>query len=731
MATLRTAPLALGVALALGGCTYVTNDQYQEKLACLDEDGDGAVRRADCPSVVAGEALVDCDDSRSDRFPGNPEIPYDGIDQDCDNQDVVDVDGDGFPGILEADWTPAHSNLTWPSGLQNRLDCDDEDDRTYPDSPFAVPYDGVNSACVDLTLNPDWDDWDQDGDGHVPYASLFTGLPYTGDLPQDDCDDFNADVSPSTTVADTWYDGIDQDCDGANDFDQDGDGYIRDQYITLYQSFLAKYKYTDDRPCTLADGSCNDCEDDPTTDGDRLIPAAQINPGQTETWYDGVDQNCDGANDFDQDGDGFECDGSLVSACSGHMGLDCVDTNPNIRPNALELIGDAVDQDCTDGVDGARLHTGIYSWTTPYRPTITANDGHYLLGVTADERIVGAAERQAATVLLFPVGTAMPSDTPALTQFVSTGNLIGESVALRGNGADFWMGASVGTQQNVLLRNQYFFLTTPGGNQYAAKTSSNASAVFPTLGCEDADGNPRACPYLDTDLQDGGGDTVWVVGCNDEVLHFARCKEGVATVACVDATDTRLGQTSILGEGRRCYVDDMSGDTAKLRVYTASYDYLEYDLTSGPSPSIVAATADHPSATWLVDDVRNHGDLIVFAGGPNGSAPTGVTLLDNDVVRSVTALASTRVYSADAVKIAGHYYIIAVTADQGSDGIADVVFLHGTNLSALSSQQLSVPGGAAPISVAIFADADRVLAAVTADGTSSDVVGWSMWGFAP
>ena len=31
-------------------------------------------------------------------FPGAAEIPYDGIDQDCDGFDLVDSDGDGFEG---------------------------------------------------------------------------------------------------------------------------------------------------------------------------------------------------------------------------------------------------------------------------------------------------------------------------------------------------------------------------------------------------------------------------------------------------------------------------------------------------------------------------------------------------------------------------------------------------------------------------------------------------------
>ena len=38
----------------------------------------------------------------------------------------------------------------------------------------------------------------------------------------DDCDDADATVFPGAT--DTWYDGVDQDCAGDNDYDFDGDG---------------------------------------------------------------------------------------------------------------------------------------------------------------------------------------------------------------------------------------------------------------------------------------------------------------------------------------------------------------------------------------------------------------------------------------------------------------------------------------------------------------------------
>ena len=85
-----------------------------------------------------------------------------------------------------------------------------------------------------------------------------------------------------------------------------------------------------------------------------------INPGADEIWYDGVDQDCDGAIDeaaprlayyADGDGDGW---GDVVAtlACAPPAGLvdrpaDCDDLDPAANPGATEVCqapqGDAAD----------------------------------------------------------------------------------------------------------------------------------------------------------------------------------------------------------------------------------------------------------------------------------------------------------------------------------------------------------------------------------------------------
>lgn len=72
---------------------------------------------------------------------------------------------------------------------------------------------------------------------------------------------------------------------------------------------------------------------------------ASVNPGQDETWYDGIDQDCDGSSDYDQDGDGQDIH-------TRPDGEDCDDEDPLIYAGAPDPIDeDGIDSDC-DGEDG-------------------------------------------------------------------------------------------------------------------------------------------------------------------------------------------------------------------------------------------------------------------------------------------------------------------------------------------------------------------------------------------
>jgi MYXO-CTERM domain-containing protein len=133
--------------------------------ALPDADADG--RYAD----------LDCADDSADVHPGATEVPYDGIDQDCDGADLCDVDADGFDA--------------WDCGGP---DCDDQADGVNPDAT-EVWYDGVDQDC-------DGNDDDQDGDG---FASDQAG--------GSDCDDGDASTHPG--AEEQYDDHVDQDCDGS------------------------------------------------------------------------------------------------------------------------------------------------------------------------------------------------------------------------------------------------------------------------------------------------------------------------------------------------------------------------------------------------------------------------------------------------------------------------------------------------------------------------------------
>ena len=278
------------------GAIYVARGGYFG-----DSDDDGY-------SPYAG----DCDDDAPDIHPGADEIPYDGIDQDCDGADLRDVDGDGFTG----------------SAGDQADDCDDTDPSIYPGAEEHC--DGVDEDCdggvdegVTVTLYPD-----HDGDGYGVDEGALEGCRPDDSLAlvDGDCDDGDAGIYPG--AREIPYDGIDQDCDGYDEVDHDADGYCA---AGLNEEIYADSVNALGEACET-DPALHDCDDD----------AGDVNPGQTDVPYDGVDQDCDGSDLLDVDGDGYDWDGRL--------GDDCDDTDPAIHPGAEEIPYDGIDQDC-DGTD--------------------------------------------------------------------------------------------------------------------------------------------------------------------------------------------------------------------------------------------------------------------------------------------------------------------------------------------------------------------------------------------
>ena len=65
------------------GCTWIGDEDLEERKPYVDDDNDGVL------------AKDDCNDEDGTIGPDFPEIYYNGIDENCDGKDDFDQDGDG------------------------------------------------------------------------------------------------------------------------------------------------------------------------------------------------------------------------------------------------------------------------------------------------------------------------------------------------------------------------------------------------------------------------------------------------------------------------------------------------------------------------------------------------------------------------------------------------------------------------------------------------------------
>ncbi|MCB9762446.1 MAG: hypothetical protein H6739_21795 [Alphaproteobacteria bacterium] len=201
-----TLPLAL-LALCSLGCK--DGPVEDTSPVTVDADGDGV------------EDTEDCDDNDATAYPGAEEL-CDGIDNDCDgtvDNDATDAstwytdaDGDGFgnpDGAVVACEAPSGT-------VADNTDCADADEAVNPDADEVC--DGIDNNCdgeVDEDTSVDASTWyaDEDGDGFGnPDAATVSCEAGDNIADSSDCDDSDAEVYPG--APETWYDGVDSDCDG-------------------------------------------------------------------------------------------------------------------------------------------------------------------------------------------------------------------------------------------------------------------------------------------------------------------------------------------------------------------------------------------------------------------------------------------------------------------------------------------------------------------------------------
>ncbi len=114
----------------------------------LDEDGDGFTACGE--DEIEGTTDDDCDDSNAARFPGNPEVCDEGIDNDCDDTTLETVDGDGDGETLcEGDCDDTDPDIS-TSAVD---ECDDLDTNCDGTDGTVESCDADDSDCDGVTDN--------------------------------------------------------------------------------------------------------------------------------------------------------------------------------------------------------------------------------------------------------------------------------------------------------------------------------------------------------------------------------------------------------------------------------------------------------------------------------------------------------------------------------------------------------------------------------------------------
>ena len=202
------------------------------------------------------------------------------------------------------------------------------------------------TGCVE-----EWKGTDADGDGYGVIEGdcwdQVEGPPGSGLS--------GADIHPG--AVDQWYDGFDADCGGEDDYDPDGDGWVKEEA----HKGMTTLGVVDSGRGHVGVGDCLNTPEDlesflaahvfaPTATAPDTVDFATVFAGATDDWYDGIDTNCDLLDDHDADLDG---DRKIGFGDDGYTDTDCDDDDPQ-RAGIFDEVCDpeSIDEDCDDLVNG-------------------------------------------------------------------------------------------------------------------------------------------------------------------------------------------------------------------------------------------------------------------------------------------------------------------------------------------------------------------------------------------
>ncbi len=639
----------------LAGCNWITDADVAARAGQVDDDGDG----------VAAEN--DCDDNNSTISPATPEIWYDGVDQDCQGGDDYDQDADGY---VPDDFVGLTTKGVKTSGQLPGGDCDDAEPLVSPKQPDTF-YDGTDQDCSGN------DDYDQDGDGYVPdeYLGLATlYVPTSGLLPGDDCDDDNNAVHPG--VEDVAYNGYDSDCGGEDDYDADGDGFVPDEYLGLETVYV-------EPSGNLPGGDCDDAD-------------ASFNPGVAETYYTGFDEACDGFDDYDADRDGYVPDayeGLATEGVEGTGGLsagDCDDTDAAVRPRAVETPADLVDQDC-DGGDSSVMAIEIegYTWINPRSPVaVEARDRVYIS--VATEKVTTADEDiwfDAGFAVVWDVGYAV-NDAGLITTLPWSKSSYDPSNYSVGAGHDFIvadntlygaLGFSYTSSRAVRIVS--YPLTTGTAGDCTAQSTSDYDAPDDVSVALDSTGRVFAVAC------DGGANGALTYVRVDELTASANADvnqtmsggDASATACALDMDTGPSVLANVDGVYRYAFDPDSAAPTFSGDV---EYTYDASDLDSWAD--------DTGTSTVIADAVLRR---VIIVEGDGNEVQLG-TALDSPTIASASRTSD------------GSYLVAWVNSD------ATVRVAWGSEIDGWTYQDVTISAGT-PTGVAAWSNGDEGLVAVT------------------